>query len=112
MASERFQRQIDRLLDEAEAALSRFDWESVRQCAQAVLAIDPQTDDGLTFLATAERAVGGSAAPAGQSVPAKPTAAPSAPLDNPTSFANGRYQVKRSHRVYVLGPFDHLEVVH
>ncbi len=95
MASERFQRQIDRLLDEAEAALSQFDWERVRQCAQAVLAIDPQNDDGLTFLATAERAVGSTAAPAGQSAPAKPTEAPSARLDNPTSFASGRYEVKR-----------------
>ena len=57
MASERFQRQIDRLLDEAETALSRFDWQSVRQCAQAVLAIDPRNDDGLTFLAAAERAL-------------------------------------------------------
>ncbi len=94
MASERFQRQIDRLLDEAEAALSQFDWESVRQCAQVVLAIDPQNDDGLTFLATAERAMGGSVAPADQPAPDIPTAAPFARPDQPTSFANGRYQVK------------------
>ncbi|MCI0787698.1 MAG: serine/threonine protein kinase, partial [Chloroflexi bacterium] len=95
MASERFQRQIDRLLDEAEAALSQFDWDRVRQCAQAVLAIDPQNDDGLTFLATAERAMGGSVAPAGQPASAAPTVVPATPLAQPTSFANGRYQVKR-----------------
>ena len=58
MASERFQRRIERLLDEADEAISQFDWERVRQCAQAVLAIDPGNADGLTFLTTAERAHG------------------------------------------------------
>jgi hypothetical protein len=37
MATERVQRQIDRLLDDAEEALAGFDWDSVRQCAEAVL---------------------------------------------------------------------------
>ena len=95
MASERFQRQIDRLLDEAEAALSQFNWESVRQCAEAVLAIDPQNDDGLTFLAAAERALSGSA-PQAHSQPAPSTLTTSAPTtEHPTTFANGRYEVKR-----------------
>ena len=39
MAAERIQRQVDRLLDEAEEALSRRDWESVRDCARDVLAL-------------------------------------------------------------------------
>ena len=58
MASERVQRQIDRLLDEAEKAISRYDWEAVRQAAQAVLAISPDNDDAATFLASAVRALG------------------------------------------------------
>ena len=63
MSSERFQRQIERLLDEAEAAVFVFDWEKVRQCSQAVLAIDPENADGLTFLATVERALSESPEP-------------------------------------------------
>ena len=45
MASDRVQRQIDRLLDEAEQAISRYDWDVVRQAADAVLAIAPDNSD-------------------------------------------------------------------
>ncbi len=98
MASERFQRRIERLLDEADEAISQFDWERVRQCAQAVLAIDPGNADGLTFLTTAERAISGSSAPLPPNQPPVPTTAPPpiATSIQPTSFANGRYQVQRS----------------
>ena len=94
MASERVQRQIDRLLDEAEEAISRYDWEAVRQAGHAVLAIDPANADALTYLASADRALGGSgsAAAASQSLAAGTT---SSAVDAPTSFANGRYQVKQ-----------------
>ena len=61
MASERFQRRIERLLDEADEAISRYDWEAVRQAALAVLAIDPDNADGQTFLTTVERALSTSA---------------------------------------------------
>ena len=54
MAGERLQRQIDRLLDEAEEAITRFDWDALFQRAQAVLAMDPENRDALAFLATAE----------------------------------------------------------
>ena len=37
MLSERMQRQIDRLLDEAEEAVARRDWPAVRESAEAVL---------------------------------------------------------------------------
>ena len=33
MASDRLQRRLDQLLDEADEALARFDWQSVRQRA-------------------------------------------------------------------------------
>ena len=96
MASERFQRQIERLLDEAESAVFQFDWEKVRQCAQSVLAIDPDNSDGLTFLTNAERALG--AAPPTASEPTSPAPAVSTSTTkpaHPTSFANGRYQVQQ-----------------
>ncbi|MCI0859064.1 MAG: protein kinase [Chloroflexi bacterium] len=88
MASNRLQRRLDILLDEADEALSRFDWEGVRQRAQAVLAIDPDNEEGGAFLASAERALGETA-----STREAPGASEAATAALPTSFANGRYQV-------------------
>ena len=58
MASERIQRQIDRLLDQVEEAVELLDWDVVRSRAQAVLALDPENADAVTFLASAEGIVG------------------------------------------------------
>ena len=55
MASERVQRQIDRLLDQAEEAVGQKSWTLVRENAQAVLDLDPDNGDARTFLAAAER---------------------------------------------------------
>ncbi len=82
MASERVQRRIDILLDEADQAIAQSDWSVVRDRAQNVLALDPDNGDAATFLAAADRALASS----GQ---------PPASTSTPTSFANGRYQVKR-----------------
>ena len=87
MASERFQRRIERLLDEADEVISQFDWEKIRQCAQAVLALDPNNSDGMGLLAAAERA--------SSPVLAPPDTTPSVTPIQPTSFASGRYQVQR-----------------
>ena len=57
MASERLNRQIERLLDEAEQGFSDRDWELVRQRARDVLAFDPGNTDAQAFLAGAERAL-------------------------------------------------------
>jgi len=92
MASERVQRRIDILLDEADQAIAQSDWSVVRDRAQNVLALDPDNGDAATFLAAADRALASSGQPpASTSTPTskEPTA------DQPTSFANGRYQVKR-----------------
>ncbi len=59
MASERMQRRIERLLDEADDAIARFDWEAVRNGAETVLALDPENADGLALLAAVERASAG-----------------------------------------------------
>jgi predicted ATPase/class 3 adenylate cyclase len=75
MPTERVQRQIDRLLDETEAALAQLDWPEVRARADAVLALDPENEDARTFLAAAERAgATNGAAPAASSPTATPTA--------------------------------------
>ncbi len=55
MASERIQRRIDGFLDGAEDATARYDWDAVREAAQAVLRLDPDNGDALTFLAAANR---------------------------------------------------------
>ena len=95
MASERIQRRIDRLLDQIEEAVDQLEWTVVQERASAVLAIDPNNSDGLAFLVSAERALAG--VNAAQSDPAAispASATPASASDQPTSFANGRYQVK------------------
>ena len=93
MASDRLQRQIERLLDEADLAITGEDWSTVSSRARSVLAIDPENAEGLAYLATADRALDASASqPPTQSTLSPPIVAP---IPAPTSFANGRYQVKR-----------------
>ncbi len=96
MASERIQRQIDRLLDEAEAAIAQHSWTVARDRAQSVLAIDPDNRDALTYIAAAERGLGSSSVPPASQLPLTPpqSSESTAPIQ-PTSFANGRYEVKR-----------------
>ena len=96
MASERLQRQIERLLDEAEYAITQRDWPSVRERAQDVAAIDPDNQEGQAFLAAASRALE-SPLPAASSLAASSSSSAS-PAEKPvirTSFADARYQVKR-----------------
>ena len=56
MASERTQRRIDSLLDEAEEAIAQLDWQVVQSRAQAVLALDPANPDATNYIAAADRA--------------------------------------------------------
>jgi len=87
--SERVQRQIDSLLDEAEAAIRSDDWSTVRQRAQQALTLDPDNADAGALLVAAERGIGTRVLQEDDSsTPARPTP----PL--PTSFAKGRYVVK------------------
>lgn len=57
MASDRVQRQIDGIHDEAEASVKQLNWRVVHNRGEAVLAIGPENPDGLTYLATTERAM-------------------------------------------------------
>jgi len=99
MASERVQRQINRLLDEAEEAIARSDWALVHDRTQNVLALAPENSDGLAYLAAAERALSSSSAPSSPPAPgfaaASPVSLTPATQVEPTSFANRRYEVKR-----------------
>ena len=97
MPSERIQRQIDRLLDEAEAASARRDWLQVLDLAVHVLTFDPENADAQGLAAAAKRGLGGAAgiSDAASFIPA-PAAPPSTPAPtHPTSFVGGRYAVKR-----------------
>ena len=93
MATERLKRRIEQLLDEAEDAISRHDWNIVYDRAQSVLAIAPDHDNGQALLAVAERGL----VSLGQALPSmdKPAQASSTPETQPSSFANGRYEVQR-----------------
>src|SRR3972149_3441501 len=97
MATDFIQRQIQRLLSQAEEALDRGDWAAVKEAGNKLVALDPGNRDASALLAAAERV--SSSAPvaatatsdvATQEAP-RLTAAPALP----TSFANGRYIVKR-----------------
>ena len=55
MASDRLQRQLNRLLDEAAEAVAQGDWALVRDCAQKALVAEPENQETLSFLAVAER---------------------------------------------------------
>ena len=57
MTSERMQRRIDRLMEQIEEAMDQLNWEEVRDCSQAVLALDAANTDAVAFLAAAERAM-------------------------------------------------------
>ena len=90
MASERVQRHIDRLLDQAEEAMESLNWDAARDFAQAVLGLDPGNADAIAYLDSSLRVQDNQPSTL---TPEKPISAPAG--DQPTSFANGRYQVKR-----------------
>ncbi len=62
MATERIQRRIDSLLDEADEAITSLDWQVVRARAQAVLGLQPGNSDALSYLSAAYRNIEGDGA--------------------------------------------------
>src|SRR5688572_21547487 len=89
MTSERIQRQIDRLLDAAETALAASDWVEVGRLASDALRLDPENADARALLEAATRDAGANGAAPASSAPL------SAATAQPTSFAGGRYEVRR-----------------
>ncbi len=88
MASDRIRRRIERLLDEADEAVARFDWSAVRLSAEAVLALDPENSDALAFLAGAERALG-------DQPPSDHSASTPSETTDPTTLTSSHDQVRR-----------------
>lgn len=76
MTSERVQRRIERLLDQAEEALETRAWDPAAEFCRAALALDPDNADALAFLEAATQATSGDAA-SGSSSPGE-TSAPAA----------------------------------
>jgi hypothetical protein len=101
MPSERVQRHIERLLDEADQAITAHDWALVQTLAREVLSLDPDNADGAGFLASAQRMLATNAVAAEQpQVSASsqaPASAPGSPqaATQPSSFVNGRYTVRK-----------------
>ena len=94
MPSERVQRRIDRLLDQAEDAADQRDWVAVLESVRAVLSADPENEDALTFRGMAEAAREGVEAESTSQTPATDHGEPSPAAvvesdDSPTSFASG-----------------------
>ena len=98
MLSERAQRRIERLLDQMDEAADQKDWALVQEHARDVLALDPDNVDARDFLSAAQRRLG-QPSDSGSEEDAAPVAvqpfSPTPEADHPTSFANGRYQVKK-----------------
>ena len=106
MTTERIKRRIERLLDQVEEAADSRNWQEVYDLASEVTDLDEENADALAFLRMAERRLGAAPAPTPASEPPTPPEAPSAPeapalppppaqRATPTSFSDGRYEVKR-----------------
>ena len=99
MPSERVQRRIDALLDEADAALAKGDWQAAKERAGVALGFDPNNEEAQAFLDAAEQGVSLSA-PSDRVIvtdvrPPVDASPPVSPESAPTSFAGGRYTVSK-----------------
>ena len=101
MASERIQRQIDRLLDEADQAFGEFDYDALQEIAEAILRADPENSDAIAYLDISKRDIStedspqsATAVPASSQTEATPASQPVS-CSEPTSFSGGRYVVER-----------------
>ncbi|MEZ4552301.1 MAG: protein kinase [Dehalococcoidia bacterium] len=91
MLSERIQRRVDALLDEADAAISARDWGLALNLARDALAFDPDNADALDYERAALQRLDSGEADATSEVPP----ATGIPTSQPAFFAGGRYQVHR-----------------
>ncbi|MCI0825634.1 MAG: serine/threonine-protein kinase PknK, partial [Chloroflexi bacterium] len=99
MASERIQRRVERLLDQIEQEADQQNWERVLDLAKEVLRFAPDNGDAKTFLVVAEETLSSNAGQelqaASPPTPSPIRIEPATASAQPTSFANGRYQVQR-----------------
>jgi tetratricopeptide (TPR) repeat protein len=99
--SKRVQRRIDRLLDDAEQAADRKQWGDVAESARMALKLDPDNADARALLSMVEDVASESeasatspTAPLAPGAPSREDVA-SASVAQPTSFASGRYEVRK-----------------
>ena len=85
MPSDRIQRRVDRLLDQAEEAADQNNWQLVADHARMVLTVDPENEDALSMIAMVEQHSGVTTSP-GAAAPSPNVASPSdgAPVPAPT----------------------------
>ena len=57
MLCDRVQRQIDRLLEQAEEAIALRQWEDLRATCEVVLNLDPENSDATRYLALADKSL-------------------------------------------------------
>ncbi|MCH8818006.1 MAG: hypothetical protein IIC92_09805, partial [Chloroflexi bacterium] len=95
MTSERMQRRVERLLDQADEASDALDWERVESIARSVLSLDASNTDAQEFLALAAPHVGEVADRSPSVVSPVSSDELSSDAATPTSFANDRYQVSK-----------------
>ena len=90
-------RRLERLLDEADEAADAGNWTKVREVATQVLLIDDANVDAKDFLQLAERTLPEDQQPATATIASQDRTLPKdvAKEEQPTSFADGRYQVQR-----------------
>ncbi len=93
MASKRVQRRIDHLIDQIEAAAAQLDWQLVPRLSEDVLTVDPANSDATVYVNAAKRNLDPASSPPQDSTASNAAAQPT--TEQPTSFANGRYEVRR-----------------
>jgi len=57
MPSDRVQRQVDRLLDQAEESIALRQWEDLRATCEVVLNLDPDNSDATSYIALADKSL-------------------------------------------------------
>ncbi len=109
MASERIQRQIDRLLAEAEAALSESNWPLVRDRANNVIRLDPSNSDALAYIAASDRNPDPIA-----SWPTPSPPDPAAPMDHSQMGHGGSHEpfADALDAIEPAAPMDHSQMGH
>ncbi len=94
MARDRIQRRIDRLLDQTEEEADQENWERVHQLAEQILAFAPDNIDAKSFQEAAKRVLSSQRGFSHVQTDERAVSKTPSPVQ-PTSFANGRYEVKR-----------------
>lgn len=93
MPSERIQRRIEALLDEADEAVGERDWERVEALVQAVLAIDSENEDAHSYLRIARSLAAAPTDEVSDEAPSESAAEEAPPGDHSVAPAQARTPV-------------------